>query len=258
MQNDFKEGMTRYILKELCSTKLDVRIYLEEVINQCGQVLLRKEPVHSEGTSSYSCSYQSCKANELVPIICSECDKHFCLRHRHQSDHDCEKQRVSKSHLVVTQQSKNEAVAKKAIPVKKGRNGAKNDATAAKVALMKLKLHAVGDKSIPQNERLYFQVVLPKGNKEKSRPMFFCSKWSIGKVVDNAASLLNLRNDNNILASKKLRLCHSESGNVLPTENTLEWWMKTTNCPLKNGATVILEYLDNDCLILGNTSSYME
>lgn len=32
----------------------------------------------------------------------------------------------------------------------KGRKGAKNSATAAKVALMKLKLHAAGDKGLPQ------------------------------------------------------------------------------------------------------------
>lgn len=224
----------------------------------CSGVLLRKEPVQSEGTSSYSCSYQSCKAIELVPIICSDCNKHFCLRHRHQSDHDCEKREVSKSRLVVIQQSIKEGAAKKTVPVKKGRSGARNDATAAKVALMKLKLHAVGDKSIPQNERVYFQVFLPQGNQEKSRPMFFCSKWSIGKMVDKAASMLNLRNNNNILASKKLRLCHSESGDVLPMENTLEWCITRTDCLLKNGTTVILEYLDNDCLTLGTTSSYME
>lgn len=33
---------------------------------------------------------------------------------------------------------------------RKGRRGAKNSATAAKVALMKLKLHASGDKGLPQ------------------------------------------------------------------------------------------------------------
>lgn len=40
----------------------------------------------------------------------------------------------------------------------KGRKGAKNAATAAKVALMKLKLHAAGDKGLPQvvlNVKLY-------------------------------------------------------------------------------------------------------
>lgn len=39
---------------------------------------------------------------------------------------------------------------KKNAPTSKGRKGAKNSATAAKVALMKLKLHATGDKGLPQ------------------------------------------------------------------------------------------------------------
>ncbi|XP_043544107.1 AN1-type zinc finger protein 1 [Chiloscyllium plagiosum] len=225
----------------------------------CSGVCLRL-PVKSEGTSSYKCTYKSCKAKELLPVICSHCEKHFCLSHRHQSDHNCEKQELPISHLAVSRQVVKESVARDAVPVslKKGRKGAKNDATAAKVALMKMKLHAVGDKSIPQSERLYFQVFLPKGSKEKSRSMFFCSKWSIGKMVDNAASLLNLRNDNNILAAKKLRLCHSESGNALPMGQTLELWLTNNDSPLINGGTIILEYLDNDCMKLENTNSYME
>uniref|UniRef100_H0VQ71 ZFAND1-like ubiquitin-like domain-containing protein n=1 Tax=Cavia porcellus TaxID=10141 RepID=H0VQ71_CAVPO len=84
----------------------------------------------------------------------------------------------------------------------KRRKGAKNSETAAKVALMKLKMHADGDKSLPQVERIYFQVFLPKGSKDKSKPMFFCHRWSIGKVIDFAASLASLKNDNNKLAAK--------------------------------------------------------
>lgn len=38
----------------------------------------------------------------------------------------------------------------------KGRKGAKNSATAAKVALMKLKLHAAGDKGLPQ---VFFKII---------------------------------------------------------------------------------------------------
>uniref|UniRef100_A0A3Q3EXG9 Zinc finger, AN1-type domain 1 n=1 Tax=Labrus bergylta TaxID=56723 RepID=A0A3Q3EXG9_9LABR len=86
---------------------------------------------------------------------------------------------------------------------KKGRKGAKNSATAAKVALMKLKLHAAGDKGLPQTERTYFQVYLPKESTASSQPMFFCSKWSVGKVVDYAASLANLKNNNNVLTAKR-------------------------------------------------------
>ncbi|PNI56377.1 ZFAND1 isoform 11, partial [Pan troglodytes] len=98
----------------------------------------------------------------------------------------------------------------------KRRKGAKNSETAAKVALMKLKMHADGDKSLPQTERIYFQVFLPKGSKEKSKPMFFCHRWSIGKAIDFAASLARLKNDNNKFTAKKLRLCHITSGEALP------------------------------------------
>lgn len=53
-----------------------------------------------------------------------------------------------------------------------------------------------------QTERIYFQVFLPKGSKEKSKPMFFCRQWSIGKAVDFAASLASLKNDNNKSTAK--------------------------------------------------------
>uniref|UniRef100_A0A493T7K1 ZFAND1-like ubiquitin-like domain-containing protein n=1 Tax=Anas platyrhynchos platyrhynchos TaxID=8840 RepID=A0A493T7K1_ANAPP len=139
----------------------------------------------------------------------------------------------------------------------KKRKGAKNSETAAKVALMKLKMHACGDKSLPQTERIYFQVYLPKGNKEKSKPMFFCSKWSIGKVVDFAASLASLKNDNNKSTAQKLRLCHTSSGEALPFEDTLEKWLSDKECPLFNGGNIILEYLDNDVLFIEDTESYI-
>lgn len=53
-----------------------------------------------------------------------------------------------------------------------------------------------------QTERTYFQVYLPKESKGSSQPMFFCSKWSVGKVVDYAASLASLKNNNNVLTAK--------------------------------------------------------
>lgn len=53
-----------------------------------------------------------------------------------------------------------------------------------------------------KTERTYFQVYLPKESRESSQPMFFCSKWSVGKVVDYAASLASLKNNNNILTAK--------------------------------------------------------
>uniref|UniRef100_A0A8C1LHX7 Zinc finger, AN1-type domain 1 n=1 Tax=Cyprinus carpio TaxID=7962 RepID=A0A8C1LHX7_CYPCA len=77
-----------------------------------------------------------------------------------------------------------------------------NAATAEKVALMKFKFHVSGDKGLPQTERTYFQMFLPKEAKDPSFPMFFCSKWSVGKIVDFVASQASLKNNNNVLTAK--------------------------------------------------------
>ncbi|XP_038056845.1 AN1-type zinc finger protein 2A-like isoform X2 [Patiria miniata] len=38
---------------------------------------------------SNKCSLKGCKQKELVPVLCSSCQKNYCLRHRHTTDHDC-------------------------------------------------------------------------------------------------------------------------------------------------------------------------
>ena len=51
--------------------------------------------------------------------------------------------------------------------------GRKSKATAAKVALMKIKMKAVGDKGIPDTEKIYLQILMPVQCKERKKPMFF-------------------------------------------------------------------------------------
>ncbi|KAG8441890.1 hypothetical protein GDO86_010899 [Hymenochirus boettgeri] len=178
--------------------------------HSCSQVASSASGRKSEESTIYLCMYEGCSEKELVPVLCPYCEKHFCLGHRHQSDHECDKLQVPKPRMVATQQLVKDIVdSKKSTSNCKVRKGAKNAETAAKVALMKLKLHAAGDKSLPQTERVYFQVFLPKGMKEKSKPMFFCKKWSIGKVVDYAASLANLTNNNNKAAAKCMVLWYN-------------------------------------------------
>ncbi|XP_006009269.1 AN1-type zinc finger protein 1 [Latimeria chalumnae] len=226
--------------------------------HSCSEVSLNKGCVKSTEKTSYLCTYKECRTKEPLPVVCPFCEKHFCLGHRHQSDHECEKLDAAKPRMVATQQLVKEIVeSKKAAPANKGRKRAKNSETAAKVALMKLKMHAAGDKSLPQTERVYFQVFLPKGSKEKSQPMFFSCKWSIGKVVDYAASLAYLRNDNNISTAKKLRFCHAVSGITLPVDQTLESWVSNTEYPLYNGGNIILEYLENECKAVEDVSLYI-
>ncbi|XP_043945305.1 AN1-type zinc finger protein 1 isoform X2 [Protopterus annectens] len=227
--------------------------------HQCSEVNLRKESVKSDPPISIPCSFKECHIRELLPVLCPHCQKHYCLGHRHQMDHNCEKLETPKPRMSATQHLVKEIVdSKKTSPVSKGRKGAKNAETAAKVALMKLKMHAAGDKAIPQTERVYFQVFLPKGAKEKSKPMFFCAKWSIGKVVDSAATMADLRNDNNISTAMKLRVCHTLSGEALPMSDTLEFWISHTQCPLHNGGNIVLEYLENNCKQLTDVNCYAE
>ncbi|KAM6215344.1 AN1-type zinc finger protein 1 isoform 2-T2 [Rhynchocyon petersi] len=220
--------------------------------HDCSEVNIINERQKTDNHTSYPCSFKDCTGKELVPVICPFCEKNFCLRHRHQSDHECEKLEIAKPRMAATQKLIKDIIDSKAdVTMSKRRKGAKTSETAAKVALMKLKMHADGDKSLPQ-------VFLPKGSKEKSKPMFFCNKWSIGKVVDFAASLASLRNDNNKSTAKKLKLCHITSGEALPLDNILEAWIAKEDCPLYNGGNIILEYLNDEEQFLTNVDSYLE
>uniref|UniRef100_A0A8C9FM39 Zinc finger AN1-type containing 1 n=1 Tax=Pavo cristatus TaxID=9049 RepID=A0A8C9FM39_PAVCR len=118
----------------------------------CSEVNIRNNSVKPDQHRSYLCSYKDCHAKELLPVLCPYCEKHFCLRHRHQSDHECEKLDTPKPRMAATQQLVKDIIdSKKSEEIKsKKRKGARNSETAAKVALMKLKMHACGDKSLPQ------------------------------------------------------------------------------------------------------------
>lgn len=225
--------------------------------HSCSEESVKRESRTAGGTTSYLCSFEECKGKELLPVICPQCEKHFCLAHRHQDDHKCEKLEVQKPRMAATKELVQKIVESKDGSKSKGRRGAKNSATAAKVALMKLKMHAAGDKELPQTERTYFQVYLPKESKDSSQPMFFCSKWSVGKVVDYAASLAGLNNNNNVLTAKKLRLCHPQTGEALRMDDTLFLLLAHPETPLHNGGNVILEYLDNECTGLDDVSDYI-
>uniref|UniRef100_H3CJZ4 Zinc finger, AN1-type domain 1 n=1 Tax=Tetraodon nigroviridis TaxID=99883 RepID=H3CJZ4_TETNG len=223
----------------------------------CSEEPVKRTTQGEDGTRSYPCSFQDCKGKELLPVICPQCEKHFCLAHRHQDDHHCEKLEVQKPRMAATKELVQKIIESKDGSKSKGRRGAKNSATAAKVALMKLKLHAAGDKGLPQTERTYFQVYLPKESKDSSKPMFFCSKWSVGKVVDYAASLASLKNNNTLFLSQKLRLCHPQTGEAFQMDDTLLSILAHPEAPLYNGGDVILEYLDNECTGLENVAEYI-
>uniref|UniRef100_A0A8C4MPD3 Zinc finger AN1-type containing 1 n=1 Tax=Equus asinus TaxID=9793 RepID=A0A8C4MPD3_EQUAS len=119
--------------------------------HSCPEVTVSNERLKSDKHTSYPCSFKDCAERELVPVICPYCEKNFCLRHRHQSDHECEKLEIPKPRMAATQKLVKDIIdSKTGETASKRRKGAKNSETAAKVALMKLKMHADGDKSLPQ------------------------------------------------------------------------------------------------------------
>lgn len=45
----------------------------------CFQEPLKRELSTVGGSTSYLCSFEDCKGKELLPVICPQCEKHFCL-----------------------------------------------------------------------------------------------------------------------------------------------------------------------------------
>ncbi|KAL3858582.1 hypothetical protein ACJMK2_008855 [Sinanodonta woodiana] len=203
------------------------------------------------GPKGYTCSLQGCINKELTPIVCEYCQKSFCLSHRHQQDHTCSKlveERNAESSEQVTSRTAEHVkhiIASKPAMVRKPK-GAKSNKTAARLSLMKMKMSAVGEKGIPEEEKVHLCIYLPQENEKKEIVMYFSKVWSVGHVVDCIADKVGLRNDNNLQHSKKLRLFTSDNGNLLPTEQTLENLVQEDI--LFSGSSVILKYVDNSCL----------
>lgn len=131
----------------------------------------------------------------------------------------------------------------------------KSQATAAKVALMKIKMNATGHKGIPDTEKIYAKLLLPISSSEKSKNVFFSNKWTIGKTVDYVADICKLSNENNVSSAKKLKLFELEEGQSFEFSSTVE------ECISKglfySGSTLLLEYVDTEISYLPDTQTYM-
>ncbi|XP_061197863.1 AN1-type zinc finger protein 1-like isoform X2 [Saccostrea echinata] len=206
------------------------------------------ETPHAEytGTKAYSCSFTECDSRELMPVVCEKCAKNFCLRHRHQNDHQCEKLEEKKTQNKTAEHVQQILANKKVHEIPKKPRGKKSSKTAAKVALMKMKLHAAGDTKIPEFDRVYFSVVLPGGSVSKgpNKPLFFSKTWSVGRVIDVAADRTSITNTNNTGSPQKLRLFSFDDGSLLPIDQNIDTLL--TNETIFNGGTVILERVTDD------------
>lgn len=225
--------------------------------------LSENNPNLSSNVQKFHCKFYDCNRLEETPIVCPKCDNNFCMVHRLEKDHQCgfkAPQHMPKTADLVTQiiekhqQDKDRDCDK----TKKPKSlSAKAQKTAAKVQLMKLKQTAVGQKSIPMNDRTYFRVHFPlskaasiKGS-EKTKGVFVSKAWSFGKVLDILADLCGVENKNNVGGekAKKLRLFKHSSGEQLTIDDynaILDDLLK--NEKVLNGESLVLEYLETDTL----------
>lgn len=219
--------------------------------------------LQSECTSvSYACAVTGCNSRELVEIRCDLCSNCYCLAHRHYDDHKCTNfPDVQKQNLRKTTELVNRMLAAKPAtskPLNATKLSAKSAATASKIALIKLKQQATGDKSVPNDDRVFFNVILPLGSHKKSVPMFFSRSWCVGKAVDKAASAASISNKNNIAGARRLCMFEASCGYLCPSSHIISSLLDASGAVnLYNGATVILEYVEESTEQLTSLENYL-
>jgi len=217
----------------------------------------------SESTpASYACFVSGCSNFELIEIKCNACDSCYCLAHRHYDDHKCanipsvQEERLPKTTELVNQLLNAKSATAK--PPSTAKLSAKSAATASKIALIKLKQQATGDKSIPDSDRVFFNVILPLGSHKKAMPMYFSQSWCVGKAIDKASAAASISNKNNIAGARRLCMFEARCGHLCPTGHTISGMLNASgDISLYNGATVILEYAEESTKQLTSLESYL-
>ncbi|XP_001812177.1 AN1-type zinc finger protein 1-like [Tribolium castaneum] len=196
----------------------------------------------------FKCSFENCHESSLVPLLCSTCRKHFCIKHRHitqcsEPDEETLAQKREKLAAPVRQFNEAKSAVDKQIEQnliaakKKGKN------LANKVQLMKIKNKAKGLNSIPTSDRVYFNVTHPETG--HVTPVFVSKIWSLGRAIDAIASECKLRNDNNKSGEKKLRLFKQDSGEI--SKNLADGLEKLiSDGVIMDGENLIITYVDDN------------
>ncbi|XP_012220473.1 AN1-type zinc finger protein 1-like [Linepithema humile] len=200
---------------------------------------------------NFLCSKESCKETSPVEMPCIKCKQHFCLAHRHHGclelDETEKIQKLKKWQIPKKQFAEAKAIVDKQIAdsLKKS----KNTAMANKVQLMRVKGSAIGPKNVSMSERCYFLVSLPLTVKNKHictpKGVFVNAQWTIGKCIDSIADTLKVPNDNNAVATNKLRLFHHSNGALICGEMDTPLTKLFEDSTIVDGQHIILEYSDN-------------
>lgn len=144
--------------------------------------------------------------------------------------------------------------------------------TASKIHLMRIKQKAIGPKTVPPNDRVYFAIIKPKNLDAKeikiiedinnltpiqtvtldpdlkdSVPIFISSKWSMGRSIDSICEYCKITNENNKMGPTKLRLFRQLDGYCIsPLKMDVEISELIKNDILIEGDRLTIEYVSNN------------
>ncbi|KAF9807510.1 hypothetical protein SFRURICE_006006 [Spodoptera frugiperda] len=229
----------------------------------------------------FRCSEKGCRKGNLHEMLCSKCHKHFCIEHRfHPScpEIDDETMAAKIEQLEAPRRQFREAnkhlQEKITENIRKALQSSAKVKTASKIHLMRIKQKAVGPKTIPASDRVYFAIKKPVNMEPKpikivqeedsitkfdsvtldpdikdTVPVFISSKWSLGRAIDSICDSCNIKNDNNKISSVKLRLFRQlDSYCISPIKMDVEISELMKNEVLLEGDRLLVEYIDSNAL----------
>lgn len=232
---DFLPVVCDFCKETFCKHHLPTIVHDCKSYTEADNILTLECPEKNVYERCNFCRQQVKNRHEMVN--CDKCNQLHCLHHRLAESHDCS---------VLKKENPPKTPFEVVLPVTRpsakvtGIKGAKNDALAKKVRLMKLKQSAVGLSSIPQSERIYFTLHISSNT--SSHGIFLSSQWSIGKCVDFVADKFGVKNNNNKNNMPKLMLSN-EDEQLLPFEAKINELI--TQNLVENGQKLTLKYVDS-------------
>lgn len=113
---------------------------------------------------------------------------------------------------------------------------------------MKIKSKAVGLKTIPIINRVYFNVSYHLNNVEKTIPLFVSNQWTVGRSIDAIAQEMRLVNNNNKSNELKLRLFKKDDNEIIAKDVSVVLDELLKSKILVDGENLIIQYVAKDCV----------
>ncbi|KAG5886064.1 hypothetical protein JTB14_009512 [Gonioctena quinquepunctata] len=215
-----------------------------------------KRPTRKESQKKeqvFVCSHEKCNERSIIPLICERCKKHFCVKHRHLTE--CEpmdEETLAREKEKYAQPARTFSEAKAVVDkeldkiLAEAQKRTKSRAMANKVQLMKIKNKATGLKSIPVDNRIYFNVT----HAERTVPVFVSNQWTVGRAIDAIALEMTLKNNNNKENEKKLRLFKNQDNNIISQSVSVTVNTLVDEKVIVDGESLIIEYVNDNCVHL--------